>query len=330
MDSKPLVTIGVVSCNRLHYLKALMESARECIQYEPIQWIVVDNASVEPGLRDYVEGLEFVQHKLCMPERRPSTEHVDAMNRIVAMAEADYLMLLPEDVQFIMRGPWLADFVELLESHPRIGSITFDAQRRVTLERFFGRPGWAGELFRRARRRTYRSRSGTTFLGYGRSKPGIAGAGICTFARTAIWKRLGPWTSVRRQTVADSTGGGEDEMLARYRRSGLRLERSLAQIPVCAGILTDPIGSKGRVRGNRRYGRYVAPPEGRLYYRVWDQDEVEALGHGKVAVGFEDLVVPLSFELPYDEQGNVLKNPHQRADDPFEWIHASVAGQDIS
>ena len=49
--SAPLVTIGVVSYNRLHYLRALMESARECAQYPRVQWILVDGNSVEPGLR---------------------------------------------------------------------------------------------------------------------------------------------------------------------------------------------------------------------------------------------------------------------------------------
>ena len=327
-DQRPLVTIGIVSCNRLHYLRALMESARECIQYEPLQWIIVDNASIEPGLREYVEGLDFVQHKILTDVRRPATEHVDAMNRIIAMSEADYVMILPEDTQFIVRGPWMEDFVELLDAHPNIGTVTFDAQRRVTIRKFFGGVGLRRLLG--DRRAVYRARSGREWLGYGRSKPGIAGAGILSFARTSTWERLGPWRATGRQTVADSTGGGEDEMLERHRRSGLRLERCLAKVPVCATIVTDPIGSQARIRGNRRYGRYFAPLGGRYYYRIWDEAEIKALGYGKAAVGFEDVVVPLSFELPYDEQGNVLKNPHQRTDDPFEWLDPSVAGRDVS
>src|SRR5207237_240864 len=47
--STSVVTIGVVSYNRLHYLRALMESARECVRYPDVQWIVVDGNSVEPG-----------------------------------------------------------------------------------------------------------------------------------------------------------------------------------------------------------------------------------------------------------------------------------------
>src|SRR5205823_3248124 len=73
--SVPLVTIGVVSYNRLHYLRALLESARECVSYPSVQWIVVDGNSVEPGLRKYVQSLEFVQHKVFA-----DCTHPEAMN----------------------------------------------------------------------------------------------------------------------------------------------------------------------------------------------------------------------------------------------------------
>jgi hypothetical protein len=39
--SAPLVTIGVVSYNRLHYLRALLESSSECALYPGVQCILV-------------------------------------------------------------------------------------------------------------------------------------------------------------------------------------------------------------------------------------------------------------------------------------------------
>jgi len=56
----PLVTIGVVSYNRLLYLRAMLESARECVEYPNLQWVVVDSGSTEPGLREYLEGIGFL------------------------------------------------------------------------------------------------------------------------------------------------------------------------------------------------------------------------------------------------------------------------------
>lgn len=327
----PLVTIGIVSCNRLHYLKALIESARECIRYEPIEWIIVDNASIEPGLREYLESLEFVQQKIFRAQRRPSTEHLEAMNAIIERSHAECVMILPEDAQFIIQGAWMADFVALVQGDPGVGTVSFDAQRRATIAKFFGASqGPARWLPAHRRRRRRWTSSGAEFIGYGRSKPGIAGAGILSFGRTELWRRLGPWKACGKQTVADSTGGGEREMLQRLAGSRLHLERVLTRIPVCAALVTDPVGTRARVRGNRRYGRYAPPPEGRFYYRIWDETDLAGLGAGELPIAFEEIVRPMQFELPVDAQGRLLKNPHVRHEDPFEWLDPSVVGQDIS
>lgn len=325
----PLVTLGIISCNRFHYLQTVVESARECIRYPALEWVIVDNASVEDGLEQFIRGLDLVQHKVVRTERRPSTECVDALNEIIARSTAKYVMILPDDVQFIVRGDWLGDFVELVDRYPRIGTVAFDAQRRATIHQHFT-AGRAPRPFWRLRRpRRYVVSSGREFLGYGQSKPGIAGAGIVTFARRAIWTALGPWKAVDRQTVADATAGGETEMLSRYATSGLALERVLAKVPVAAGILTDPRGTKARIRGNRRYGRYFAPPSGHFYYRVWEEAELDRFAGIRPAVAFEDIIEPLGFGLAYDAAGNLLKNPYLSENDEFDWIHPSVAGVDI-
>ena len=324
----PEITIGIVSCNRLYFLKALIESARACIAGDRIQWIIVDNASIEPGLRDYLESLEFVQHTIFRSERRPSSEHVEAMNTIVEMCRSDYLMILPEDVQFIVKGDWIDDFVEVLTAFPHLGGICFNAQRRVTIERFFAPRRRLFGLGRAVEPAVYRTASGREFLGYGAAKPGIIGAGILSFARTAVWRDLGRWRATGRQTVADSSGGGEAEMLERYRDAGLRLERCLARIPVCVEIITDSVGSKARIRGNRRYGAYWPPPDGNLYYRIWEAGEAAGFSSHRPAPGFEDVAQPLGFRLPIDDSGNLLKWPHVNEDDRFEWIHPSVAAED--
>ena len=96
--NQPLVTIGVLSWNRFHYLRATIESARRCIQYPNIEWIVSDNESEEPGLREYLESLNWIDHKIFKRQT-----HADAMNQIVAMAKGEYLILWPEDIQFTVR-----------------------------------------------------------------------------------------------------------------------------------------------------------------------------------------------------------------------------------
>jgi len=321
--SPPLVTIGVLSYNRLHYLRALMTSARECVRYPRVQWILVDGGSVEPGLREYVEGLDFLDHAVLAP----STQ-AEALNRIVELAEGDFLMLLPEDVQFVVRGSWLEDMVEIA-ARPEVGHVQFDAQRRQTLRRHFSeRPlivaGKRVPLVH-ARPRVLRASSGVRFLGYGDVREPIGAAGHVTFTRTEIRRRLGPWRTREEHHPRDSGLGAEGDMIRRYRSSGLRLEAFLMTVPAVADVVTDPRGTKARIRqGNRRYGRYAPPPGGSpLYYRIREPQELEQLARTKPAPAFEDVVEPCGFELPVDEQGNLLKADVISPEEPYELVEGS-------
>jgi glycosyltransferase involved in cell wall biosynthesis len=319
--SPPLVTIGVVSYNRLHYLRALLASARECIRYPRLQWIVIDGGSAEPGLRDYLESLGFLDHLSFEP-----CSQVEAMNRIVDLAEGEALLLLPEDIQFIVRGRWLAEMVELVSRYPQVGHVQFDAQRRQTLRRhFLERPltvhGRRVPIARRRPRRLQTS-SGATFLGYGECRDAVGAAGIVTFVRTELRRRLGPWrTNAALASFEDSGLGAEADMIDRWRQARLKLEAFLMRSPVAADIVTDPRGTKARIRlGNRRYGLYRPPPAGELYYRIWDEHELARFAGVEPAPAFEDIVEPIGFELPLDRAGNLLKVNVVSEDEPYDLI----------
>ncbi len=323
MTIYPRVTIGIVSYNRLYYLKALVSSILECIVYPDIQWVIIDGNSIEHGLRDYIEGLDFVQHKIFM-----DCTHAEAMSTIVEIATGEYIMILPEDVQFIRRGGWLADMVELVRNNESVGHIVFDAQRRQTIKSVFGPKivklfGRSIKLPFRKKIRRYQAAGGNVFLGCGRGRSPIAPAGIVSFGRTALWRKLGPWatTASRGQVSNDSSLGAEDYMLARYLRSGLRLEAFLMEYPVCADIITDPRGTKAKIRGgNRRYGRYEPPDGGNLYFKIWIADELPPLQSGLPSACFEDFVVPVNGKLPLDDYGNLLKVSVINDAEPFELI----------
>ena len=315
--TEPLVTIGVVSFNRLHYLRALMDSARECVRYPQVQWIVVDGGSVEPGLREYVESLDFVDEKVFV-----ECTHAEAMNTIVERARGECLMMLPEDVQFVRRGEWLRDLAEIA-LRPEVGHVQFDAQRRPTLERYFGRARVRSvELPLRRRYRRLRSSSGELFLGFGDRREPIGGAGIVTFVKTELRRRLGPWR-VRPElsSMQDSGLGAEADMIERWRAARLPLEAFMIRLPVVADVVTDPRGTKARVRfGQRRYGRYAPPPEPPFYYRIWDEAELERFAAYEPAPPFEEYVQPRGFDLPLDEHGDMLKTNVISEDEPYELI----------
>ena len=96
-------------------------------------------------------------------------------------------------------------------------------------------------------------------------------------------------------------------MLERWRHSKHPWQRALPILPVCADILTDPTGTKAKVRGDIRYGVYVEPPNGEFYYQILQQENLTAQIESSLPIAFEDFVKPIGFELPLDKDGNLLK-----------------------
>jgi glycosyltransferase involved in cell wall biosynthesis len=309
----PLVSIAVISFNRLHYLKATLESAKECIQYPNIEWIVSDNSSKEPGLREYLEGLDWVLVKILGDQ-----SHADAMNEIVALAKGEYLFIWPEDVQFVVKGDWLIDVIDILNKNRDIGSIGLNFLRKKTYKALLTYRKWfqfklvAAELYYfkskfRFSRNIVSSRGFKAFtLGF--VWPGVCGSGIPSVARTQVWKDLGPWKSTKTATTAniiDSSLGSEEDMVKRFYKKGIPLHQACLYISVAADIINDSVGAKAKVRKGFRYGNYTAPANGHFYYELINQDKIDTKVEQPIA--FEDFITPISFTLPVDVKGNMLK-----------------------
>lgn len=314
-DDLPVLTVGILSWNRLHYLRATLESAHRCIQYPNIQWIVLDNFSREPRLAEYLKGIDWVDDLIFM-----ASTHVGAMNEIVSRAKGDVVVLWPDDMQFVVEGDWMRDCVELLMMNHWIGSVGLNFQRQATIQQIWGKErlgrkrikGVWGEIKRygmqfRTQKKLYSSR-GYPMHTYGLKEDGIIGAGIASLTRTDLWKKLGPWKfDSSNRNIVDSSSGGEAEMLLRWQRSGEPLQRALPVLPVSADILTDDLGTKAKVRGNKRYGDYKPPVQGDFYYHIRRQEDAADLLKNDLPVSFEDFVEPIGFNLPLDEHGDLLK-----------------------
>lgn len=310
MASLPLLTIGILSWNRLHYLRATLESAKRCIHYPQIQWIVIDNFSEEIGLAEYLKSLAWIDELVFL-----KSDHVTAMNEVVKRARGEVLLMWPDDMQFIVKGDWMIDCVEILTQNEWIGSLGLNCQRRKTIQDTLNTPiwrqirptlselKWFGKNFRIPRQ--LKSSNGYGFRTYGWNADGIVGSGIPSLTRTQVWKQLGPWKTTQSTELNDSSGGGETEMLQRWRRSGLPWQRATPILPVAADIINDTLGSKAKIRKNKRYGVYTPPTQGEFYYQIIEQTRVEI--NRPFPIPFEELVQPIGFELPLDAEGNLRK-----------------------
>lgn len=310
-EKPPLLTIGILSWNRLKYLRATLESAKRCIKYPNIQWIVVDNLSTEAGLREYLESKEWLDELIFM-----KSSHPEAMNEIIMKAKGDYLLLWPEDVQFIVEGDWIQHCIEIL-NYDWIGGINLTPLRRITMKkywsvrRFFNFRAFIMDLLRNGRyfrrQKLIQSEAGYYFKSCGWMTDGIIGAGIVSLAKTSLWKELGLWSAPGSASIVDSSGGGETYMLKKYLDSELVLHKVQSVLPFAADIIDDPIGTKAKVRGNRRYGLYNDPHDGAYYYKIYDFKDVEHLWRQRDPISVEDFVKPIGYSLPVDSKGNALK-----------------------
>lgn len=313
MSNLPLLTIGILSWNRLHYLRATLESARRCIKYPKIQWIVVDNCSTEPGLEEYLKSLTWLDQLVFM-----ESDHITAMNELVNRAKGEVILIWPDDMQFIVKGDWMVDCVEILMQHSWMGSMSLNGLRRSTINSVWKRKlsglkdlrmVW-NEIKRfglkyRFQKRVESSR-GFPVITYGWKEDGVVGSGIPALTRTDIWKTLGPWKAKPDTNINDSSQGGETEMLERWLYSKIPWQRSHTLLPVSADILTDATGTKAKVRGKKRYGVYL-PPSQDYYYYIYNQAEWEDIMKHPFPLPFEEFVKPLGFKLPLDENGNLKK-----------------------
>ena len=320
--SDPVVSVGFVSCNRLHYLRACVESFLESTEsFAEKELMVVDNASVEDGMNDYLDELEARGFRVVRHERRdPSNEFARALNEISAWGRGKLVFALQGDMQFIAKGRWLERYVSTVDRcDGQIGCMMLDAQRRIRNAS--------------ARFTALRANDGSLVDGFlvDVGRPPVCCAGDVVYPRKVLDK-LGPWSidNVRHE------GGGDSETRMLERLKGIVTDERLPWacivpiVPPAAGIFTDKRGTCARVRENRRYGDYWPPKDGKRYYEMRDESSLSSalrIGKGWMPepLGIEELARPVGFDAPVDGNGDWLKNPIRpetaAASDYVELVH---------
>ena len=295
------VTFGFVNCNRLFYLKSCVESLLHSTEdYDNKEIIVVDNASIESGTDEYLEDLRnrgYHVHKT--KERDPSNEYARALNYIAENATGDYVFPIAADLQFIVKGEWLKEYVDIYESLGSgfVGCIAFDAQRSIrNKESKFGNQLGTGKI--------------KFSFDYGR--PPIFGAANCMISKDNLL-RIYPWDC---DNISHEGGGdSESKMLVKIRSMKSNFMHGwnslIPTIPASAVIYTDKRGTNARVRHNKRFGDYWPPKEDEFrYYEMMSVDQALKLRSDEnYPLSIEEMVKGVGFEVPKDSQGNWLKNP---------------------
>jgi hypothetical protein len=123
---------------------------------------------------------------------------------------------------------------------------------------------------------------------------------------------MGDWRAREKRTeqnLIDSSLGAEADMVQRFYERGEPLQQAVLSCSVAADIVTDPIGSKAKVRKGKRFGVYLPPPCMPYYYKITEEVDLD-FRKPDIPLSFEECVIPLGFHLPMDCKGNLLKSDH--------------------
>ena len=300
MSKLPLVTFGFVNCNRLFYLKSCVESLLVCTEdYPNKELIIIDNASAESGTKEYLDNLSSRGFTVVRNKKRdPSNEYAKGINTIIELANGEYICPLAGDMQFILKGGWLKEYVRINESlNDFIGSISFDAQRRVTIER---------SLFGNA---VNVDSSEFNFV-FDYSRPPFAPSCNSFFHRSKL-KYIGSWSE--NSISHEGSSSAEyliQEKVKKLKNDGIIFWSQLLPIyPVSVAIYTDQRGTMGRVRGNKRFGDYWEAKRDNLYYETTSYEEAIKFKNERKPVPIEKIAKGIGWEVPIDKNGSWKKNP---------------------
>ena len=248
-----LISIIITSCNRKYYLKNCIKSFRECIKWPNLQWIIIDNASVELGLKEYIESLDFLEHKIFRKKRNPPFEQYEAKNIGISLAKGDYVIDLQDDNQFIRKFD-LQNFINITEEFQDVGIIQFSGTGRQSFKSFKieHRKTSKGFPFHIVRNKSYND---------------------VHFTKRSFYEKTGPFIEKWKKNLKDGVGGlrlggGEADYQKRFNK--LKFKKACVNIPLTTSMVP------ARVRGNLRYGKYFPPPH-KFYFKLIDVKEQDDL-----------------------------------------------------
>ena len=312
MDYKnPLVTFGFINCNRLFYLKSCVESLLKCTQdYENKELIIVDNASIETGTDEYLSDLESRGYTVVRNTTRdPNNEFARALNTIIEKANGKYVCPLAGDMQFIVEGGWLKDYVDVYENlSDHVGSILFDAQRALRIN-----TGYYSN--------TFGDNLGFVF-DYKRGP--FAPSCNSFFSKEKVEKYIGKWSTNKGAHEGEMSAEAEvDNKIKTMKAKGEILWNQLMPMhPVSVAIYTDSRGTMGRIRGNRMFGDYWEAKKDNLYYELVSYENACKAQYNNIdkPQSIEQVVKTIGYDAPIDEHGS-WKKMHLSPSDakPEDW-----------
>jgi len=294
------VSFGIINYNRLFYLKSCAESLMESVgDYSDVEFICIDDNSKEDGTKEYLQTLKDRGWTVINQEnhRQSSKQDIGAIKQVIdefsaalnlfnETATGDLIVPLQGDMQFV-RKDWIDDYVELFEESEDVFAVMLDAQRRIRLN-----------ASNYTDKRTSSNNSFAVHLGRA-----IPGSGDCMYRKEDV-DHIGGWHTGESDNAEDIFTNMVDAVFYGKKKVFVPWK------PVSIGIFTDPRGTNGRVRGNKRYGVYWEALKDNLYYDWIPEEKFSEASLLHRPLSIEELAAAHgNWSLPIDSFGNWKKNP---------------------
>jgi len=287
----PKITIAITSCNRFYYLKSLITSLKQFSLYPNLEWIIVDNGSTEPGLIEYLKSLYFLNKLILNKKRTPIIEEYIARNQILKNSTGEYIWWIQDDCQLILPGAHLESSMLAFKQNPELIQIFYEAVRRKTVENKY-------------KDSIQKNINGTRFLFTENTHFHTLG-----ISRMSTFKKIGLY----KENIY-SWGAGEDDYSKRIREHFPRYFQAYPHIPSICTINNEPNGSYAFIRGNYRYGHYIPPQKGILYFDTLTKEEIGNLNKiDKSPMSIVDIAKPINWELKINSDGDEIKYSQKEA-----------------
>lgn len=115
----PLISVCILSFNRLGYLKKTLSSFRDTCTYPNLEYLVVDNSSV-PEIIEYLNSLSFINNRIFNKENMGMG---CAMNQARHIAAGDYFFNLENDWLFFYKSDWMERGILMFEKDKRVEHV---------------------------------------------------------------------------------------------------------------------------------------------------------------------------------------------------------------
>jgi glycosyltransferase involved in cell wall biosynthesis len=249
-----MFTFAVITCNRVHYLKNCVNSILEFVGLDDIDLMILDNRTSEEGIEAYLSSLPSSIHVKRFNDQSPHELH-RAMNYAIQWSRDKgnkYCNFIQDDYQYLYSQPDLLNRVE--EAFDEYSDVM---QVHTNLV-------WKAKHKNIGRVKIRKTKSASWF--WPTEKPPCDNG----FTRVSMYDRIGLYPS--HTSIHGKEKGyvsGETWLAGQAEKHGY--QRFIATEPNQAMIFDCAF-----VRGNKREGRYFAPPN-KYYLKPFDESKIKQI-----------------------------------------------------